>query len=262
MRFRRVLGWLCVVAVGAVVFSTPAAAQSVNRAAIDELNAQLLYVALPLTLFVELTLFYAIYRFRNNDDPQPTVDDPALEITWTAATGAILVFVGVSGFFVMANPYITPAAADAPEPESDMEIEVLAYQWGWEFSYPDSDVTTRDTLVIPRNTDVRLTLSSTDVIHSIYIPELGVKQDVFPAQESVARTNATATGSYRLYCAELCGSGHSRMHGTVVVMNQSEYDDWLARQQAGNESASNETAAIDGSPAVGAESSTRVSVPG
>src|SRR6056297_646605 len=147
MRLSRALAWLSLFALAAVLFSTPAAAQSVNRAAIDELNKQLLYVALPLTLFVELTLVYAIYRFRGNDNPRPTVDDPALEITWTAATGAILVFVGVSGFFVLANPYITPAAAAGPadggQAADDMEIEVLAYQWGWEFRYPDSNVTTQ-----------------------------------------------------------------------------------------------------------------------
>src|SRR6056297_1014362 len=139
MRLSRALAWLSLFALAAVLFSTPAAAQSVNRAAIDELNKQLLYVALPLTLFVELTLVYAIYRFRDNDNPRPTIDDPALEITWTAATGAILVFVGVSGFFVLTNPYISPAAAgptDGVEMSDDMEIEVLAYQWGWEFSYP------------------------------------------------------------------------------------------------------------------------------
>ncbi|MBX0323432.1 cytochrome c oxidase subunit II [Halomicroarcula sp. F13] len=238
MRLSRVAAWLCVLAAGALLFTTPAAAQSLNRAAIDELNEQLLYVALPLTLFVELTLVYAIYRFRNNDEPKPTIDDPALEITWTAATGAILVFVGISAFFVLSNPYITPAAAGPTEPggelQSDMEIEVLAYQWGWEFHYPDSNVTTQSRLVVPANTDVRFTLRSADVIHSIYVPELGVKQDIFPGQATVARTNATQTGSYRLYCAELCGSGHTRMHATVVVLNQSAYDDWVAGQRSGN----------------------------
>ena len=236
MRLSRALGWLGLLVVGGVVFTSPAAAQSVNRAAIDELNKQLLYVALPLTLFVELTLVYAIYRFTGNDNPRPTVDDPALEITWTAATGAILVFVGVSGFFVLANPYISPAAAgptDGAEMGDDMEIEVLAYQWGWEFTYTDANVTTRDRLVIPRDTDIRLSLTSTDVIHSIYVPDFGLKQDIFPEQETVARTNATETGSYRLYCAELCGAGHSRMHGTVVVLNQSDYDEWVEDQQDG-----------------------------
>ncbi len=229
MRFTRALSWLCVLALGAVVFSTPAAAQSVNRAAIDELNEQLLYVALPLTLFVELMLVYAIYRFHNNDDPRPTIDDPALEVTWTAATGAILVFVGVSGFFVLANPYISPAAAGVTEDggmSDDMEVEVLTYQWGYEFSYPDSNVTTSETLYLPNNTDIRFTLRSSDVIHSFYIPDFGIKQDIFPGQETTARTQLTETGTYRLYCAELCGSGHARMQADVVVLNQSEYDAW------------------------------------
>ena len=115
----------------------------------------------------------------------------------------------------------------------DMGIEVLAYQWGWEFQYPDGNVTTSDELVIPRDTDVRFSLTSTDVIDSIYVPDFGLKQDVFPEQETIARTNATETGSYQLYCAELCGSGHSRMHATVVVLNQSDYDGWLADQQSG-----------------------------
>jgi len=247
MRTSRALSWLVVLVLGAVAFTTPAAAQSVNRAAIDDLNEQLLYVALPLTLFVELTLLYAIYRFRNNDNPRPTVDDPALEVTWTAATGAILVFVGISGFFVLANPYITPAAAaggaEGEALNDDTEIAVLAYQWGWEFSYPESDVTTRDRLVIPKNTDVRFSLRSTDVIHSIYIPQLGLKQDIFPSQTTVARTNATETGNYRLYCAELCGSGHSRMHATVTVLNRTEYDDWLAQRESGVEPSGNTTAA-------------------
>jgi cytochrome c oxidase subunit 2 len=233
MRRSRVVGWLCLLVAGVALFSTPAAAQSLNRAAIDDLNEQLLYVALPLTLFVELTLIYAVYRFRNNDSPRPTIDDPALEITWTAATGAILVFVGVSAFFVMSNPYITPAAAgptDTAAANPDVEIEVLAYQWGWEFHYPEANVTTQERLVLPVDQNVRLTLTSTDVIHSIYVPEMGVKQDIYPQQESIALTNATATGRHRLYCAELCGSGHSRMHATVVVVNDSEYRAFLQNE--------------------------------
>jgi cytochrome c oxidase subunit 2 len=226
------------VAAAAALFASPAVAQSVNRAAIDELNTQLLYVALPLTLFVEVTLVYAIYRFRNNDDPSPTVDDPGLEITWTAATAVILVFVGVSAFVVMANPYLTPAASAAAAASDggsdaatdDLVVEVDAYQWGWAFHYPETGVTTRDRLVLPVERDVRFVLSSRDVIHSIYVPALGVKQDVFPGSESVARTRATETGEYRLYCAELCGDGHARMHGQVVVMNQSAYDDWVDRR--------------------------------
>lgn len=220
---------LAVVTLG--LFATPVAAQSVNRNVIDELNTQLLYVALPLTLFVELTLVHAIYRFRNNDDPSPTVDDRALELTWNTATAVILVFVGLSAYFVLSNPYLTPAghaAADSPQP--DMEVQVTAYQWGWQFHYPDANVTTHTDVVIPRGKNVKFTLHSDDVIHSLYIPKLGVKQDIFPGSKRVALTKATKTGEYRLYCAEFCGAGHSRMHGTVTVLNQSAYRDWLDNQ--------------------------------
>jgi len=236
MRLRRRLIRGGFLVVGLSLLAAPAAAQSLNRAAIDELNAQLLYVALPLTLFVELTLVYAIYRFRSNDDPRPTVDDPALEVTWTAATGAILVFVGVSAFVVMANPYITPAAAQASADgdafANDTEIDVLAYQWGWEFSYSEANVTTEERLVLPADENVTFRLRTTDVIHAIYIPQLGVKQDIFPGRTMTARTHATEPGEYRLYCAEMCGAGHSKMNATVVMKNQSAYDDWMENQTA------------------------------
>ncbi|PSP96763.1 cytochrome c oxidase subunit II [Halobacteriales archaeon QS_4_70_19] len=230
------LGCLLVVGTALLALVPAAAAQSVNRAAIDGLNRQLLYVALPLTLFVELTLVYAIYRFHDNDDPEPTVDDPALETTWTAATAVILVFVGVSAYFVMGNPYVTPAAAGsadatAPDQADDLTVEVVAYQWGWQFTYPEANVTTRDELVVPVDRDVRLRMTSRDVIHSLFVPKLGVKQDVFPTQETVARTRATETGEYTLYCTELCGSGHSRMDGTVRVVNGSDYEEWLAARE-------------------------------
>lgn len=229
MRRARVVRSALVV-VTVATLATPAAAQSVNRAVIDELNTQLFYVALPLTLFVELTLFYAIYRFRENDDPNPTVDDPALEVTWTVATAVILVFVGVSGYFVMANPYLTPtAAADAGaavDAGDDMEIRVVAYQWGWTFHYPEANVTTHSRLVIPANEDVQFLLESEDVIHSLSVPALGIKQDIFPGRTTIARTRATEPGTYDLYNTEFSGTGHSRMHGTVVVMNRTAYEAW------------------------------------
>jgi cytochrome c oxidase subunit 2 len=220
-----------------LALAAPVAAQSTNRVAIAELNTQLLYVALPLVLFVELILVTAIYRFRDNDNPEPTADDPALELTWTAATAVILVFVGVSGYFVMVNPYLTPAAAAQPEPESPadetVEIDVVAYQWGWEFHYAGENVTTQRRLVIPAETDVRFTLQTRDVIHSIFVPGLGVKQDIIPGQRHIARTHATEPGRYRLYCAEFCGVSHSKMHGTVVVTNRTAYESWLKAKQGG-----------------------------
>jgi cytochrome c oxidase subunit 2 len=238
VRVRRVAQFVVValgVALVAAALSGPAAAQSVNRNAIDDLNEQLLYVALPLVLFVEVTLVYALYRFRDNDDPKPTTKDSALEITWTAATGVILLFVGISAFFVLANPYISPASGQptVEGPTGDpVEIEVVAYQWGWEFRYAGEDVTTQKQLVLPVERDVEFSLTTRDVIHSFYVPPLGLKQDILPGQTAEVRTRATETGEYTLYCAELCGVGHTRMHGTVVVLSQEEYQDWLDEQRS------------------------------
>jgi cytochrome c oxidase subunit 2 len=78
--------------------------------------------------------------------------------------------------------------------------------------------------------DVRVRLESADVIHSFYVPALGVKQDVAPGQTRVVRTRPTARGEYDLFCAELCGAGHSRMDGTVRVVNRTAYDAWLAER--------------------------------
>ena len=258
MRGQRGLpGWIAAVglavagvAVLATLATTPAVAQSVNRRAIDNLNEQLLYVALPLVLFVEITLLYAVYRFRDNDDPTPTTKDSPLEITWTAATAVILVFVGISAYFVLANPYITPAAATGSdvEPQGDpLVVDVVAYPWGWEFRYPDSNTTTQTQVVIPRGRDVVFDLHTRDVIHSFYSPALGIKQDAIPGQETRIRTRATETGRYRVHCAELCGVGHARMDGSVVVVEPTAFEEWL---DTGDLPANATTSPSDGAAAV------------
>lgn len=228
------VGLLLVVAVG------PVAAQSVNRNLIGQLNRQLLYVALPLTLFVEVILVYAVVRFRDNDDPEPTAENPQLEITWTVATAIVLLFVGVSAFNVLTNPYISPspdpsaAGADGarlgPGTQSDegVRVRVLGYQWGWQFTYPGANVTTQGVLVVPRDENVTLRLRSAQVLHSFFVPELGVKQDTFPGYNTTIRTRVFQTGEYRGYCTEFCGEGHARMRARVVVVEPDVYRRWLA----------------------------------
>nr|WP_135826282.1 cytochrome c oxidase subunit II [Halorussus ruber] len=209
-----------------VGLATPAAAQSVNRNLIDQLNTQLLYVALPLTLFVEVILVYAVVRFRDNENPEPTAEDPALEITWTVATGIVLVFVGVAAYTVLTSPFITPTPeAEESRVENDVTVDALAYQW--EFEYEEASLTTQDLLVVPRDRNVSLELRSADVLHSMYVPELGLKQDVFPGNDTIIKTRVLQTGEYRGYCAEFCGAGHARMR-TRVVVPPDTYRQWLA----------------------------------
>ncbi len=172
-----------------------AAAQSTNRDLIDSLEYQLLYVALPLTLFVLVILIYAAVKFHDNDDPEPTTEDPALEITWTVATAIILLFVGLSGYSVLVNPYVSPSQAlegddrsqegfdsfdDLPETD-DEEVHVRGYQWEWQATYPGSNVTTENELVLPADRNVTVWLTSADVVHSLFVPDLASNRTPSPA---------------------------------------------------------------------------------
>ncbi|GAA0470929.1 cytochrome c oxidase subunit II [Halococcus dombrowskii] len=251
------LGRYALLVVGAVLAATePVLAQSVNADLIYGLNAKLLYVAIPITLLVQVILVYAVWKFRNNDDPQPTRENRRLEITWTIATAIILLFVGVASYTVLGNPAIALTAdenqaqpqaqqeiqpsvthpnrsgATAPDSKQAVEIEVDAFQWGWEFIYPDAGVNSSTELAIPANKSVYLHITSRDVIHAVHVPSLGLKQDAIPGQYNTIMTNATEPGTYQLYCAEFCGSGHSKMLANMTVMPQDEYQSWLDEQES------------------------------
>lgn len=206
---------------------------------IDGLHRQLLVVAIPIAVLVEAVLVYAVWRFHDNDDPEPTPENRRLELTWTVATGVVLLYVAVATYLVLAQPAVTATAATAPTesgPTADtVSVNVTAQQWHWSVTYPEANVTQRhpNRIVLPANRPLRISVTSTDVIHSFHAPELGLKRDAFPGRWLALETTVTRTGEYRLYCAEYCGLGHSRMETTIEVVPPAEYRDWLnARQNA------------------------------
>jgi len=217
----------------------PVAAQPSSSTTVEQiwdLNMNLLYVAIPITVLVEGILIYTVWKFRKNEDPLPTQENRRLEITWTIATAIILLFVGVASYQVMASPYVTAEATDQAQlqEENPERIEVVAQRYGWTFNYGNTGVSTTGTLRIPANQEVVLRVTSTDWLHAFHVPSLGLKADAFPQQHNPIRTVATDTGTYQLYCAEYCGSGHSKMLGTVEVMPQDEYEQWLQEEQQSN----------------------------
>ena len=235
----------CLLALAAEpVAAQPSASTTVEQ--IWDLNMNLLYVAIPITVLVEGILIYTVWRFRKRDEPLPTMENRRLEVTWTVATAIILLVVGVASYQVMASPYVTAESTNQPElqTEETEHITVEAFRYGWEFQYNGSSfnesttVTSSGTLRLPANQEVNLRITSTDWLHAFHVPSLGLKADAFPGQYNELRTVPTETGTYQLYCAEYCGSGHSQMLGTVQVMPQDEYDEWLSEQRSsGNETA-------------------------
>jgi len=234
------------------VAAQPSASTTVEQ--IWNLNMNLLYVAIPITVLVEGILIYTVWRFRNQDEPLPTMENRRLEITWTVATAVILLFVGVASYQVLASPYVTAESTNEAELQTEevTHIEVQAYRYGWTFYYNGSSfnettsVTSTGDLRVPANQEVNLRITSRDWLHAFHVPSLGLKADAFPGQYNYLRTVPTETGTYQLYCAEYCGSGHSQMLGTVQVMPQDEYDQWLQEQRAssgGNETSGANTTA-------------------
>ncbi|TQQ83522.1 cytochrome c oxidase subunit II [Halonotius terrestris] len=237
---RLALASLCS-AVLVTLLAQPAAAQSVSAELIYGLNEKLLVIAIPITLLVEGILIYAVLKFRNNDEPKPTKENRRLEITWTLATAVILLFVGVASYGVMAQDTVefTGGEEEIAPDENDVLVEANAYQWGWNMHYPEQDIWANGTgagptVVVPANQDVYIQVASDDVIHGFHVPELGLKTDAIPGQPNYLKTNISETGSYQGYCSEYCGLAHSNMYFTIEVVDQAEYDQWVAEQSSGD----------------------------
>ena len=114
---------------------------------------------------------------------------------------------------------------EGPSAAESIEVDVEGYQFGWRFTYANGH-TTDGVLRVPVDRGVRLRITSTDVFHNFGIPELKVKSDAIPGQESETWFIADETGNYTANCYELCGAGHSYMTATVVVMDDDEYRAW------------------------------------
>lgn len=144
---------------------------------ITELYNIVAKICLVILIIVEGVLLAAIIKFRRkSDDEQPvqTHGNLKLELGWTLAAIVVQVYIGFATVDVMFEVETIP--------ETEMTVEAIAYQWDWEFRYPDHGGIVHEDLIVPANTNIKLEVTSRDVIHSIFIPELGVKIDAVPGR--------------------------------------------------------------------------------
>ena len=186
-------------------------------------------------IFAFIVFFSLRYRRRSPlDRPKKIEGSNALEITWMVLPFFILLvmFAWGSDLFVkMRRP-----------PTQAMQINVLAKQWMWKCQHDDGaggGSREINTLTIPVDVPIKLTMHSEDVIHSFFIPAFRIKQDVLPSAFTEQWFTATKVGTYELFCAEYCGDQHSQMRGRVVVLPQNEYAEWLAMRPPEKSSAAN-----------------------
>ncbi len=116
-------------------------------------------------------------------------------------------------------------------PSDAYEVYVTGKQWMWKFDYPEGR-TTAGVLFVPQDRDVRLLITSRDVIHSFYVPDFRIKQDAVPGRYLTFTFKPTIAGPHDVMCAEFCGPGHSRMWGQVVVLPPDQFDRWVRTGRA------------------------------
>jgi cytochrome c oxidase subunit II len=176
-------------------------------------------VAISTTVAV-LVIYFAIkYRRRGDEIPRPILGSTLLETVWSV----IPLLIALGMFVWSARVYfdMTVPPADA------QEVYVVGRQWMWKLQHPDGQRETNE-LHVPVGKAVKLLMTSEDVIHSFFIPDFRIKQDVIPGRYTWLWFQATKPGRFRIYCAEYCGTDHSKMIGWVVAEDPADHQRWLS----------------------------------
>lgn len=174
---------------------------------------------MALAIFTMIVVFAIRYRRRPGHQAEQIEGSNALEFTWTFIPLGIFLCIFVWGAYIYFQERTPPLGA--------AEVYTVAKQWMWKFQHVEGQREINQ-LHVPVGRDVRMVMTSQDVIHSFYVPAFRIKQDVLPGRYTVAWFHATKAGTYHLFCAEYCGTMHSGMIGSVVVMEPAEYQAWLS----------------------------------
>lgn len=193
-----------------------------HAASVDSILVAFSFVMVMFTAPVFIACAYFMIRYRRGSPAKRTGGAPGSP--WLEAAWSIIPFIVMMVFFVQAARSYVDLHAAVP---GSLRIEAIAKQWMWEFQQPDGRRQI-NTLTVPIDTPIEIRMISQDVIHSLFLPALRIKQDVLPNRYTELRFTANAVGRYRLACAEFCGTAHSDMGGFLVVMGKDEYQAWLA----------------------------------
>lgn len=197
--------------------------------AIDKLFMFILWLTGIVFVVTEFVLFYFMWKYNsksNNQGAKHSHGSHSLEVVWTILPAATLLFIAIYQIEVWAE-------AKMRMPDIPPTAEVTGRQFNWDFRYPgpDKKLHTRDDIVrtdgklyLPVDEEILLKITSSDVLHSFFLPNLRVKQDVVPGMIQSMWFKATEEGDYDIVCAELCGWGHYKMKGRVFFLPRDKYN--------------------------------------
>ncbi len=191
---------------------------------VDHLYEFLVGTTIFFTVLISAAILYFFVKYRRRSDsevPRPIAGSMVLESAWTIIPFIISLFMFAWGAKIFLNEYTVP--------KDGSDIYVVAKQWMWKFQHPEGQREINE-LHLPVGKKVRFVMATEDVIHSFYIPAFRIKEDVVPGASRYSTIWAIPTepGTYHIYCAEYCGTNHSGMGGWVTVMNDHDYQAWLA----------------------------------
>lgn len=183
-----------------------------------------LYVIVGISVFfligITIVMLYFVFRYNKKRNPVATNIEGShkLEVIWTAIPTLLVMVMFYFGW--MGYKPLRKA------PDGALEVKAYGQMWKFSFEYPDGRIT--DSLVVPLGKPVKVNLVSRDVLHSFFIPAFRMKEDMVPGKDNFLWFEATEKGRFDILCAEYCGQLHSYMLSSVTVVEDAQYEQWLA----------------------------------
>jgi cytochrome c oxidase subunit 2 len=172
-------------------------------------------------------MIYFVLKYKrksNNDKTAYITHNTFLEFLWSFIPLVVFLVVFAWGWKVYHDMRAMPQNA--------LEVHVVGKQWAWDFIYKSGKVSGNE-FYVPVNTPVKLIMSSTDVLHSFYVPSMRIKQDVVPGRYTNLWFKAEKLGDFHVFCTEYCGAAHSNMLAKLKVVSMDEYEKWLQENDEG-----------------------------
>lgn len=198
----------------------PASTQATTVDWLFRLHMWLIAILFALVVVFMVYSFVIFRRGKRTDDGEHFEGNTGLEVAWTVIPLVVVVifaFIGVQ----------TLMAVTATPPD-ELVVKVTGRQWAWSFEYPDG--TQSAELVVPVNKNLRMEMTAPDVIHSFWVPQWRIKQDLVPGLTTTVHYTTDQEGEFPLMCNQVCGLSHTTMVANVKVVSEQEYTAWLHQQ--------------------------------
>ena len=224
---------------------------SINAPIYDELFKILFIIGLIIFIGMTIAVIYSLFKFRKRNDQigdgLALEGNLSLEIVWTIIPSIIVLLIGLYSYNIYDRmggmkelnhnhemmssntEKIWAGISQTSDNEiaiNNLSIEVSAMQFAFLFNYPKGNFISGE-LHVPVDQKVTMKMESKDVIHAFWVPEFRIKQDIIPGQPTILNFTPTKVGKYPIICAELCGPYHGGMRASIIVEEESDYNEWF-----------------------------------